>query len=357
MEGQRTEQAWHETGLRRHIEALKGAGLKARAQPGGEVTRQGGRRVVVDAWLRLEGGGGPQLWAAELKRWIAPTTLGPVIHQMKTLQDRCGRAVLLTEYVTPPLADELKKHGVHFADMAGNAFLEGKGLFVWVAGRRPQTTQEGRRRRLHAAGLRLLYVLLKQGRTKATYRDLADQAGIALGGVGWILRELRQRGWVRKAGPRELALLDAPAMLRRWEEGYADTLRPKLLLQTCRMARTATLHGLEAQIGKAGLDQMIRIGGELGAAILTEHLQPAGATLHLRGVGGEEVMRRLKLVPDRAGNVHLLQGFAQGEGTPDGHQGLADPLLLRAEMLIHPDDRLTEVAELVRTRHIEPRWK
>jgi hypothetical protein len=359
MARNKTNGAEERTALLRYVRALQGTGLKVTVQPAGRGAKAGARRHV-DAWLRLGDAGVAEDWAGELKIRIDPRTLGPVIHQMKALQHDVRRAILLTEYVAPGAAEELRKHGIAFVDAAGNAFLQDKGLFVWVTGKKQDGASGGQRRGLHAAGLKLLFILLRGECKDATYRGLAEEAGIALGGVGWILRELRQRGWVRRTGPTGLVLQDAPAMLERWDEGYADTLRPKLFIRTCRMNPGAKLQDLERQLVKTRLARQVRIGGELGAALLTKHLKPVTATLHIGQVEADEVMRRMDLLPDRAGDVHLLKGFgtdgALAEQAPKRVR-LVDPLLIRAELLVRPDDRLIEVAETLRTNHIEPRWK
>lgn len=339
-----------------YFEALAGLGVKA-ALPRKGVLTVG--RADPDAWVELQGPWGKARWACEIKVRLERGTLGPAVHRMKLLQEKHDHVILLTEYVTPPMAEELRKQGVAFVDAAGNAFLQDKGLLIWVTHRPPQRTARGKRRDLHAAGLRLVFVLLRQRTHDRNLRNLATAAGIALGGVGPILRELERRNWLRRHR-EEFELVDPAAMLKRWDEGYADTLRPKLLLKTCRRRHAAALGDLPKDIIVAGLVDTVLLGGELGAAILTRHLHPAKATLHLDGIEAPEVMRRLDLVPDRAGEVALVQAFGRADraaGERANHARLADPLLIRGELLTEMDERLHAVAELVRTDHIEPRWK
>ena len=313
---------------------------------------------VPEAWLRLAGPWGKADWACELKNRLERGTAGPVIHRIKQIQTRVDRVLLLTEHVTPPMAEDLREQGIAFVDAAGNAFLEDKGLYVWVTNRPPKTNLKGERRGLHAAGLRLLYVLLRQRRHARNLRELAGEAGIALGGVTRILHELERRAWIRRLHDG-VELQDPVAMLKRWEDGYADTLRPKLFLKTCRRKPGTGLDQLPKRIGVAGLCDKVRIGGELGAALLTRNLRPETATLHLDGIDAIEAMRGLDLVPDPDGDVHLVKAFGQvNAGTakkPDGAV-LADPLLIHAELLLRADDRLREIAETVRAEHIATRW-
>lgn len=318
----------------------------------------GGQRP--DARLRLAGAWGRGEWWVEAKARIAAAALAPVVHRLKNLQLGKRPVLLLTEYVTPQMADELRAHAIQFVDTVGNAFLEQRGLFVWVAGRRRPPKIAAARRDLHAAGLRLLFVLLRGRHGGATQRVLADEAGIALGGVGRILHELERRNWIRKQADDTYALQDPAAMLRRWDEGFADTLRPKLQLHVCRARPGVELLDLPARIVDAQLTGRVLAGGELGAAILTQHLKPAAATLHLVDIDEKEVMRRLELVPDRRGDIALLRNVGREENVAARETArvtVADPLLLHAELLVRHDDRLREIAELLRVEHIEPRWR
>jgi hypothetical protein len=76
-------------------------------------------------------------------------------------------------------------------------------------------------------------LLLKQPEAvNWNYRELAMQAGVALGSVSWILRDLREMGYINLAGPNLQKLTQGRHLLNRWEIGYAEILRPQLVLET-----------------------------------------------------------------------------------------------------------------------------
>src|SRR3954451_15712462 len=52
------------------------------------------------------------------------------------------RRLLVTDYVPPPLADELRRRHIQFVDAAGNAYLDRHGLMIFVAGRRNLTRRK-----------------------------------------------------------------------------------------------------------------------------------------------------------------------------------------------------------------------
>ena len=74
----------------------------------------------ADAHVRIGNGRDAQTYAAEIKKGLRPATLGATLHQL----DRFGEpGILITDYVTPPMAEALKAHGVAFLDAAGNAYI------------------------------------------------------------------------------------------------------------------------------------------------------------------------------------------------------------------------------------------
>jgi hypothetical protein len=342
--------------LEPYLQALQGLGLETEALRLRRMPKGGWKPA---ACLRLVGPWGKADWDCEIRTRVARENLGVVLALMKRLQQAKPRVLLLTQYVTPPLAEDLRREGVPFVDAAGNAYLEDKGLYVWVTNRRPPRIAARDRQGIHAAGLKLLRLILRGNAIYGAHRALAGQAGIALGGVGRLLREFERRGWIRRTGPDQLEVQDGAAMLRAWDDGYAVTLRPKLMLRTCRRRPGQELERLAKMAATREWAGRVLVGGELGAAMLTHHLRPTTAALHVDAANAPDVMRQFGLLPDPEGDVFLLRNF--GNTDPDMQRvefegaTIADPLLVRAELLVHPDDRLRETAEIIRTKHITVR--
>jgi hypothetical protein len=83
------------TGTRVHLERL---------EPRRHLHREG-------AELRFEFPYVERRFDAEVKRWLNPDTLGQAIEQMKRLPEK---ALLVTEYVNPNMAERLKQMDVPF---------------------------------------------------------------------------------------------------------------------------------------------------------------------------------------------------------------------------------------------------
>src|SRR5438093_9235340 len=91
-------------------------------------------RTRADALVRIKHGDQDVLYAVDVRRALRPATLGAALHQLERLGQQ---AMLVTDYVTPELADELKARRIAFLDTAGNAYFEQPTLLIWVKGQKP----------------------------------------------------------------------------------------------------------------------------------------------------------------------------------------------------------------------------
>lgn len=79
-------------------------------------------------------------------------------------------------------------------------------------------------------GLKLIFALLNNpGMEKATYRDMAKAAKVALGTVDIGISELKELGLLINMGKKGRQLLNTERLLRRWVEAYPENLRPKIV--------------------------------------------------------------------------------------------------------------------------------
>jgi len=315
------------------VKAMEPLGLRFR------VLRQEARDADhrADATVGLRFGGRRLRYVTEVKRGLRPATLGAVIHQLRA---RAGNPLLVTDHVTPPLADALRAQGVEFIDAAGNAFLNQPPLLVFVKGQRPAGQEPALEpgRAFQATGLQVLFTLLARPELVARpYREIAAAAGVAHGTVGWVMAELPGLGYVVKVGGRR-RLINGERLLDRWTEAYARTLRPRLLLGRFRGDMKA-LHTRTAP-WPAGL----LIGGELAAARLTRHLRPGTATFYAEAIDNKMILTMV-LKADAEGNVDFRRRFW---GFPGEDPHLTPTLLVYADLLAIGDARCLETAQLLR---------
>lgn len=329
--------------LKRALQAFtRLTGIEAQAEAF-EPRLPDGRRA--DARIAFDGLLLPYL--AEIKGELSPARLGPVLARMRELPRPC---LLVTPYVTPPMAERLHAEGIQFLDTAGNAWLqqEQPRYFIFVIGRKPERPAPAERpnKAFRAAGLKVIFPLLCQpAAPEATYREIADMAGVALGTVAQTLADLRRLGLLRKTRDGH-GLRDRGKLIDMWVDAYARELRPRL------KPRRYRVEDPDWWKKKNILPEGVWLGGEAGAALLTKYLRPEVVTIY-EDEGFKKIARQLRPVQDEYGNLEVLVAFWEfepGEAIP-GYR-IVPPLLVYADLVITADARNLETAKMIRERYL-----
>jgi len=348
----KTERGTLETCLAnlRALEAIKNIDLKE---------RKTGLPPGADAKLVLCTNAGQLAYVVEVKRTVAPAGLEHLLQQLERYgQGTKARPLLLTDYVSPKLAERLIYAGVNFADAAGNVYLNWPGkLHIQIQGRKQRQIAEAKSERLtQPSGLRILYALLtRPAENWGTYRDIAKASGVALGSIAVVMRELKAKGYLVQEGRDEWRLTQKRKLLDLWVEGYGGRLRPNLLIG-------------RYQPGEANLEQTLRVlGSELedkkiswaitggfAADILTRHFRGEQLSFFAQD-WPLDVTRRLKWLPSNRGPVTVLRKFSPlvtfNVETPRS-QPVAHPLLVYAELIFQGRERELETAKILYDKYL-----
>lgn len=311
------------------------------------------------ALLEVTGSWGVCRYRIQVMPRFTPMAAELTIHRLHN-REQSPPPLLLADFVSDNLGQLLRAHGVQYVDTAGNASLRQAALLVEVSGRKRAGRTPRTSRGFTPTGLRLIHLLLKKPEAlNWTYRRLGQEAGLALGAVGPVLKELQERGFAASGDQGKLQLVNRLDLFHRWEIGYLERLRPKLLLDTCRPAADMELGALPDLIRRQGLQAQVQIGGDLGATLVVEGSQPRQAVFHLRG-DPLAIMLRLRLVPAPEGNITLLKALGPRRvGATAGERlALADPLLLHAELVgagNGQEETAREIFARYLSRHLVPR--
>jgi hypothetical protein len=305
------------------------------------LKKQPGRGANADAVLQLRHAGKTVKYIVEVKQRLRPATLGVVIHQLAAYGDQ---ALLVTDHVTPPVADQLRAQGVQFIDAAGNAFLNTPALLIWVKGGKPvdrQTAPRDRGRAFGATGLRVVFALLcNPDATNRPYREIGQLAGVAHGTVGWVVPELQELGFLAQVGEKR-RLMNVDNLLRQWAEAYIRVLRPKLVLGRYHAQTLEWWNTVNPRVYEYTL------GGEAAAGRLTKHLRPGTVTVY-----GNRIEPRFlvdhKLRKDAAGEVEILKRFWRFADAAE----LAPVPLIYADLIQKNDARCLEAAQILHDKFI-----
>ena len=306
------------------------------------------RKVRSDAIINVRDGNKRWRFYIEVRPQLTSHTLGPAIAAISEIKKERRSVALVASHVNPSQADKLRKLGVEFFDTTGNAFLQQKGLHVFITGRKPHKSKSFGRpaRAFNPTGSRLVFALLcLPGLENKSYRELANAAGISLGAVNWIMNDLKSLGHLSDLGRQGRRISNRKELLKRWISAYPEQLRPKLVMGRYRTERAHDWWQ------KAELPSDAYWGGEVAARLLTKYLKPETVTIY-----ADSSLPRLQaqygLRRDSNGVIELLRKFWKFEQWEKKGLHTTPPLLTYADLLMTADDRNLETAELIYDQYI-----
>src|SRR5690606_32358088 len=129
------------------------------------------------------------------------------------------------------------------------------------------------------------------------YREIAQDTGVALGNVKYILDGLREAGFLMQLAKNKVKLQNKKVLLDRWIAGYRETLKPALFLGAFNFF-DADKYDHWQSIPTKNMDMLW--GGEPAAELITGYLRAKKLTIYTNRAKGW-LMTGLKLVPRQEG--------------------------------------------------------
>ena len=312
-----------------------------------------GRRL--DALADIHATTGTKTYAIEIKRHLTTAKVGLVAQQLLGIP---YRGMLITDYVNPEMAERLKEMQLAFIDLAGNAYLNEPPIYVYIKGNRPTNHKTlglnlKPTRAFQTTGLKVLFGLLtKDELLQAPYREIANETGVALGTIGWVLTDLKDHGYLYEGKGRPRQITQRKQIIERWVTAYPEKLRPKLKLGRYRAPAHRWWKDVQLEVHKA------QWGGEIAAAKLTDYLMPEKAVIYADAVP-PRLLAANQLKVDPEGDVEILRRFwkpnrvALNTPRPDVLNDVAPPLLVYADLMATGDERNVETARLIYDKFID----
>lgn len=300
----------------------------------------------ADAWLRVGREGRLVDYVVEAKNKLTPATLGAATMQLQHAAGVTGFAPLLvTDYLNPPMAEKLYAQKQQFVDTAGNVYLDGPGLLVYLTGRKLQDKAVAPHagKAYTTTGLKVIFALLcEPALADAPQRAIAAAAGVALGAVPAVLADLQQTGHLLVLPKRRL-LNATKRLLDEWALTYARRLRAKTLHMTYAVKDFDAWQ-------QWPLDAPALWGGEPAANLLVKYLKPGVLTIYADRLGPQLLMeQRMTVARSRQAGDRVLEwrkpfwGNMPATTRPD----TVHPVLVYADLLATGDARCIETAQLV----------
>lgn len=298
--------------------------------------------IQYDALIRLTGQGVDRELAVECKKKLTQATIGAIVHQLQRFPTK---GLLITKYVNPNMAERLKKMDIQFIDTVGNTYLNEPPVFIYIRGNKPPENLQTRelRRAFQPTGLKIIFAFLcNPNLVNAPYRDVAKAAKVALGAVGWVMRDLKEMGYLLIMGKRGQKLANKKKLLERWVIAYAEKLRPKLIIGKYKTLnqdwyKDVLLNNYQGYWG-----------GEVAAAKLKTFLKPEKVTIYTVEINTNLLLDN-RLRKDPKGNIEFLKFFWNAEyiGHNWGINDLVPPILIYADLLATGEARNIETAEII----------
>jgi hypothetical protein len=129
--------------------------------------------------------------------------------------------VFLAPYISQAAGEICRQEGIGYLDLAGNCYLCFDGVYIEQEGRPNRFKEERDLRSLYSPKAeRILRILLNSPGKGWKVQGLAEEAGVSVGQVFNVKKQLLDREWVQvdKTG---FMLNEPEQLLKEWEENYS----------------------------------------------------------------------------------------------------------------------------------------
>ncbi len=321
--------------------------------------------VLADGELIISTSDKTAHYICEIKTGITNDIVEQVAQYFANLGKRLNakqRPLLVTRNLSSLVVDQLIERNIEFIDVDGNIYLNSPEIYIVI---RNQTSKENINKSLEITVpvLQVIYFILKDPSIIASdgingsYEkiDCLLGSGITPKTVKNTLEKLQELDYIKRTS-EGYKIIDYIKLLERWELGYAERLRSKLLIGTFRYIGKQNFWEIENKLKLYAQKYGYLIGGELAASIMTQYLRPVGATLHIhKDHYYFPLVVDLRLKPDPDGNIEIHQRFDRQSDQHDRNEelnNLINPLLVHAELVRTGDSRLKETAQLIFDKYI-----
>lgn len=270
--------------------------------------------------------------------------------------------LLMSKYVNPSIANDLKKNEINYIDSRGNSYIYIPGkIYVEVQGKKPRGIKEKKTTVVfQPKGLQLLYILLiNDNAVNSTYRVLAEDVGISLDRISLGFTELKEKGFIRKISKEKYRIKNKKELFEQWIINYKDRLRPKLILGSYKAPPSIWDRILENMhtFFRSNL-QPWAVGGSYGADLLIHYYAGKSLELWIRPENLAELTKSLKILPAEKSNITFFNLFSPSVigDFEDIQFPVCHPLLIYAELLYRGQDRDIETAKIIYKKYLEKKF-
>ncbi len=298
----------------------------------------------IDGTLDIDYKGHNELFYVEIKKELREFQLNRIFE----LADKYKPFLVMAENLFPKIKNALTGHEIAFIEANGTINIETRNILLKVEGKNKKYIQpEKQGRAFTKAGLKAIYLFLtNENNINDTYRELANNANIAIGNIKLIREGLIEEDFALWQNNNELKLINKKELLQKWITAYNEKLKPALHIGKFRFInekdfiqwKSLNLEKLKAQWG-----------GEAAGNIYTNYLQPEVLTLYTNE-NKAKLIKEYKLLPDPDGNVIAYEKFWNDK---QPFKNVVPPLLAYADLLATGNRRCIETAQKIYEQYID----
>jgi hypothetical protein len=250
--------------------------------------------------------------------------------------------ILIADQIFPKIKEELRNNTLSYLEANGNIWLKYDQNLIWIDSNKSIPKQKEKTNRAFTkTGLKVLFDFLRdETLINSPYREIANQADVALGNVSYILNGLKEMGYVVKLNKEEYKFINHADLLHMWVVKYAEKLKPELEIGNFRfLNEEAFLNWKNLKIKKDSTCW----GSEPAGNLMTNYLKPSLLTLYTTETKSE-LIKNYKLIPDPNGKILVYKKFWKSNDT---NEISAPPLLVYADLMNTGDHRCIETAQKI----------
>jgi len=308
-------------------------------------------------------------FAVNCKAWAAHKNTSLIIQQIhkaletdpNTINDETKLLPMFAaDYINPRMGEDLRLEGINYIDMAGNAYIKTANVHIHIEGKKKQfdRTLATPGRAFTTTGLKVVFALLSNERLlNAPYREIAKQADVALGTIGWGFKDLTDQGFINKnIKTKNRQWVDKEELTTRWVQEF-----PKLQVKTKLGDFYTNNRNLWQQLKDTKHPvSNTKLGSEYAAAILTNNYKPKEGTLYLQQEQMNDCLKKYRLIKttqplnDALFKVSLYEKFWGDTLDTQGKESIVvEPLLAYAELLTTGEPRNREIANDIYKQYLQ----
>ncbi len=182
-------------------------------------------KKVVDLIVKVLVSGKPATFIVEVKSKGEPQTTRVAVAQIQSfLQAYPGSyGIFIAPYLSDASRQICKEAGIGCMDLAGNAFLTFRNIFIDRSGRpNPFAVTRISKSVFSPKSSRILRVLLSDILKKWYVEDMSKEAGISIGLVSRVKQALLEKEWIKEEN-RRFYLVKPEEVLNEWVKNYSYT--------------------------------------------------------------------------------------------------------------------------------------